>query len=299
MLENDDSYAFPWKTLEKAVMFGKGVLGEAGEEHDAGMVAAFCERPPLPEDGGQEEGQERVPKWHVLYEPVAGGRPARSDNVAEPEYRLLIEKPLEVETFKSSLRTEVMPAAAATRVSPEPELSVAGGDAAGMGEHDDLRWYTEEEPMQFKRDSGASQNLDARLSELGLESFKPMQQQVTRAILDKNNRQIVVHMATGAGKSLLYQLPAYIEAQKKRKDRPNFTRITLVFLPLRALIKDQLDRLHSLRDGRNKPLLHGYALSGNTPDDNQTYLQKVISEKICCHVRCSRVDSQPQAPTIV
>src|ERR671932_945733 len=67
----------------------------------------------------------------------------------------------------------------------------------------------------------------------GLETFKPGQREVIRALL--RFRAAVAVLPTGAGKSLCYQLPALV-----------FDGVTLVVSPLIALMKDQIDYLRRL-----------------------------------------------------
>jgi ATP-dependent DNA helicase RecQ len=67
----------------------------------------------------------------------------------------------------------------------------------------------------------------------GLDDFRPGQEEVIRAVLD--GRDTLVVMPTGAGKSLIYQLPALL-----------LPGLTVVVSPLIALMKDQTDKLDEL-----------------------------------------------------
>ena len=66
----------------------------------------------------------------------------------------------------------------------------------------------------------------------GNQDFRPCQKEVINAVLSGHN--VFVNMPTGSGKSLLYQLPALASQG-----------LTVVVMPLIALIKDQLDWLRS------------------------------------------------------
>jgi ATP-dependent DNA helicase RecQ len=67
----------------------------------------------------------------------------------------------------------------------------------------------------------------------GLESFRPGQEEIIRAVLD--GRDTLAVMPTGSGKSLVYQLPALL-----------LDGLTVVVSPLIALMKDQMDKLTEL-----------------------------------------------------
>jgi ATP-dependent DNA helicase RecQ len=67
----------------------------------------------------------------------------------------------------------------------------------------------------------------------GFSTFRPGQEEAIRSIL--SGKDTLAILPTGAGKSLIYQLPASLEQKK----------LTLVISPLIALMKDQSESLHS------------------------------------------------------
>ncbi|KAM9823551.1 ATP-dependent DNA helicase Q4 [Neosynchiropus ocellatus] len=74
----------------------------------------------------------------------------------------------------------------------------------------------------------------AALKDLGYQSFRPGQEEAIMRILAGLSTLVV--LSTGMGKSLCYQLPAYLYAQRSRC-------ITLVISPLVSLMDDQLSGL--------------------------------------------------------
>src|SRR5438105_573247 len=66
----------------------------------------------------------------------------------------------------------------------------------------------------------------------GFRSLRPLQEQAMRAELD--NRDSLVVLPTGGGKSLCYQAPAVLRGET-----------TVVLSPLIALMKDQVDSLRA------------------------------------------------------
>ncbi|MDP9347787.1 MAG: RecQ family ATP-dependent DNA helicase [Gemmatimonadota bacterium] len=85
----------------------------------------------------------------------------------------------------------------------------------------------------MQRTPGTPELLETLRSNFGFETFRPGQEEAVRAALE--GRDAVVVMPTGAGKSLIYQLPAL-----------HLPGLTLVVSPLIALMKDQTDKLDDL-----------------------------------------------------
>src|SRR5438270_2629036 len=84
---------------------------------------------------------------------------------------------------------------------------------------------------------GPMEPRDALRRLFGFESFRPGQAEAVSAALA--DRDALVVMPTGSGKSLCYQLPALM-----RRD------LTLVVSPLVALMQDQVQALHRVAPGR-------------------------------------------------
>jgi ATP-dependent DNA helicase RecQ len=81
--------------------------------------------------------------------------------------------------------------------------------------------------------SGGLDVLSRALGVFGHGALRPGQAEVIRDVL--SGRPVVAVMPTGAGKSLCYQLPAVVLAERGQ--------VTLVISPLIALMKDQVDAL--------------------------------------------------------
>lgn len=93
------------------------------------------------------------------------------------------------------------------------------------------------------------------LKALGFSSFRPGQREVVLRILSGHSSLMIT--ATGSGKSLCYQLPAYLYRHMKGRG----TCFTLVVSPLVSLMDDQVLRLPS-------------GLKGACLHTNKTHLQK-------------------------
>lgn len=89
--------------------------------------------------------------------------------------------------------------------------------------------------------------LNVLKNHFGFDHFRPGQEETINALLkDKDTLSI---LPTGAGKSLLYQLPAYL-----------LSGAVLVVSPLISLMQDQVDRLH--RQGEKRVIMLSGQLVG-------------------------------------
>ena len=93
----------------------------------------------------------------------------------------------------------------------------------------------------------------------GYESFRPGQENVVRSIAA--GRDACVVMPTGGGKSLCYQLPAVLDAQ----------RTVVVVSPLIALMQDQVAQLEQMG------ILAGF-LNSSLSSDQRTVILRRASE---------------------
>ncbi len=84
-------------------------------------------------------------------------------------------------------------------------------------------------------------------------------------------RDIFITAATGAGKSLMFQIPAIYLAEKYNKDRP----LTLVISPLIGLMNDQV------RQMRGKGIDTSATINGNTPPyEKEQIIEKIQKQEI-------------------
>ncbi|HKT81977.1 MAG TPA: DNA helicase RecQ [Vicinamibacterales bacterium] len=75
----------------------------------------------------------------------------------------------------------------------------------------------------------------------GFSTFRPLQLEAMRAVLD--GRDSLVVLPTGGGKSLCFQAPALVHADRSDRERDGRRGFALVVSPLISLMKDQVDGL--------------------------------------------------------
>src|SRR3954452_17855970 len=90
----------------------------------------------------------------------------------------------------------------------------------------------------------------------GLDDFRPAQRDVIEDVLA--GKDVLCVMPTGAGKSLCYQLPAYVRGG-----------LTLVVSPLIALMEDQVQQL------RDEGLSAAYLNSAQSPAQQREVLGEI------------------------
>nr|XP_033492417.1 ATP-dependent DNA helicase Q4 isoform X1 [Epinephelus lanceolatus] len=125
------------------------------------------------------------------------------------------------------------------------------------------------EPLYQLRDDGKVQetpaDVYAALKELGYQSFRPGQEEAIMRILSGLSTLVV--LSTGMGKSLCYQLPAYLYAKRSKS-------ITLVISPLVSLMDDQLSGLPA---NLKAACIH----SNMTMKQREAAIEKVKSGQVC------------------
>ena len=89
----------------------------------------------------------------------------------------------------------------------------------------------------------------------GFDSFRPMQEEIIRTILDQ--KDCLVIMSTGGGKSICFQIPAIIKPGT-----------FIVISPLIALMKDQVESLQA------NGIEASYINSTQSSDEENRQIQK-------------------------
>ncbi|XP_042362656.1 ATP-dependent DNA helicase Q4 [Plectropomus leopardus] len=125
------------------------------------------------------------------------------------------------------------------------------------------------EPLYQLKDDGkvpeTPAEVYAALRELGYQSFRPGQEEAIMRILSGLSTLVV--LSTGMGKSLCYQLPAYLYAKRSES-------ITLVISPLVSLMDDQLSGLPA---NLKAACIH----SNMTMKQREAAIEKVKSGQVC------------------
>ncbi|XP_008299478.1 ATP-dependent DNA helicase Q4 [Stegastes partitus] len=125
------------------------------------------------------------------------------------------------------------------------------------------------EPLYHPTEEGKVQETPdevyAALKELGYQSFRAGQEEAIMRILSGLSTLVV--LSTGMGKSLCYQLPAYLYAQRSKC-------ITLVISPLVSLMDDQLSGLPA-------KLKAACIHSNMTMKQREAAIEKVKSGQVC------------------
>uniref|UniRef100_A0A8C9WYG1 DNA 3'-5' helicase n=1 Tax=Sander lucioperca TaxID=283035 RepID=A0A8C9WYG1_SANLU len=125
------------------------------------------------------------------------------------------------------------------------------------------------EPLYYLTDDGKVQETPAEvyaaLKDIGYQSFRPGQEEAIMRILSGLSTLVV--LSTGMGKSLCYQLPAFLYAKRSKS-------ITLVISPLVSLMDDQLSGLPA---NLKAACIH----SNMTMKQREAAIEKVKSGEVC------------------
>ena len=109
----------------------------------------------------------------------------------------------------------------------------------------------------MSKDLSRSTPLEVLRKVWGYDSFRPMQEEVIRSVLEGHDTLAL--MPTGGGKSMTFQIPALM-----------LDGITLVITPLVALMQDQVQKLRSLH-------IHAQALySGMSRGETLAVLDNIV-----------------------
>ncbi|CAH8595263.1 unnamed protein product [Heterobilharzia americana] len=106
-----------------------------------------------------------------------------------------------------------------------------------------------------------------------ISEFRPLQITAINALLD--GRDIILVMPTGAGKSLVYQLPALINVNAFKVNGRQLGSVTLVISPLVSLMVDQ--SINLTKYGLEPDTIA--VLDGNTPLPEQRRILSLLAEK--------------------
>lgn len=95
--------------------------------------------------------------------------------------------------------------------------------------------------------------------------------QAEKAMYGESFRDIYITASTGAGKSVMFQIPALYLAETYAKDKP----LTLVISPLIGLMNDQVDNM------RRKGVSSSATINGNTPPfEKENILERVQNQDV-------------------
>ncbi|XP_007564958.1 ATP-dependent DNA helicase Q4 isoform X1 [Poecilia formosa] len=211
--------------------------------------------------------------WAVDCRGPAPPPPVSEDQPAE-------EEPFELPTLEDVARATgtLQPPAASSCVDAEKRQQETGADSRRSDEMllNVIRPDYERpappppmEPLYRLTEDGKVQDTPAEvfaaLRELGYQSFRPGQEKAIMRILAGLSTLVV--LSTGMGKSLCYQLPAFLYAQRSKC-------ITLVISPLVSLMDDQLSGLPT-------KLKAACIHSNMTMKQRESAIEKVKSGQVC------------------
>ncbi|GAB4857919.1 Werner syndrome ATP-dependent helicase [Ancistrocladus abbreviatus] len=128
-------------------------------------------------------------------------------------------------------------------------------EASAHHQNDGASAATENWSGPFEWDSQAD---DVRFNVFGISSYRANQREIINAVM--SNRDVLVIMAAGGGKSLCYQLPAVLRDG-----------VALVVSPLLSLIQDQVMGLTALG-------IPAYTLTSTTTKEDEKFIYKALEK---------------------
>ncbi len=229
-----------------------GAKSEGGSDDDDGIMDALDASD---EEANEEKASEEPPD--VDQEPVTPSRPKRKEKLAE---QITYDANKLVKQYLAAwLKDQAGPWGGKFRfIIIDPRAQTGSSDqllechadffrkeqksiVAEVFEQYSIRGEVEYETPPERMDDLRDFVKDAFFQDGKFEDFHEYQREPIGKILEGGrNLALLVRLPTGAGKSLIFQAPALFRRNESSKAK----RLTLVISPLKALMEDQVSKLH-------------------------------------------------------